>query len=157
VQKGGNGGVHSQENRERERRQSKRGGCSPRGEEHWRGRQRIAAGEGRSPVRGGSPERGSSCRELRAQREKSLWLGLGLEAVFKTRYGHTGQSTVPVRCTPDSAQYLSGEPLDSAQEKGYLARGCRCTGHCTVQCPVHTGLSGEPRQRENLNFLKFSI
>jgi hypothetical protein len=69
--------------------------------------------------------------------EMSLWLGLGLEAFFKTRYGRTGQSTVPVRCTPDSAQ-----------GKGFLARGCRCTGHCTVQCPVHTGLSGEPIQRE---------
>jgi hypothetical protein len=28
----------------------------------------------------------------------------GWRRFFKTRYGRTGQSTVPVRCTPDSAQ-----------------------------------------------------
>jgi hypothetical protein len=35
---------------------------------------------------------------------ESLWLGSGWRLFFKTRDGHTGQSTVPVRCTPDSAQ-----------------------------------------------------
>jgi hypothetical protein len=35
---------------------------------------------------------------------ESLGLGLGLEAFFKTHYGRTGQSTVPVRCTPDRAR-----------------------------------------------------
>lgn len=94
----------------------------------------------------------------RAQREKKASGSVaGWRRFFKTRYGRTGQSTVPVRCTPDSAQKLSGEPPDSAQEKGFLARGCRCTGHCTVQCPVHTGLSGEPRQREDWKILNFSI
>jgi heterodisulfide reductase subunit C len=70
----------------------------------------------------------------------------GWRSFFKTRYGRTGQSTVPVRCTPDSAQ-----------EKEVLRACGRCTGQCTVQCPVHTELSGEPRQREILQFLKFSI
>ena len=50
----------------------------------------------------GSPERVES---QRVEREKvSLWLGLGLEAFFKTHYGRTGQSTVPVWCTPDNTQ-----------------------------------------------------
>jgi hypothetical protein len=47
---------------ERERRQRRGGGCSPRGEEHWRGRRWIAAGEGRSPVRG----------EIARDRERAL-------------------------------------------------------------------------------------
>jgi hypothetical protein len=60
----------------------------------------------------------------REQREVTAGLGRERGKVFlKTGYGHTGQSTVPVRCTPDSAQ-----------EKVILMRGCRCTGHCTVQC-----------------------
>jgi hypothetical protein len=99
-------------------------------------------------------------REREAENREVESAGLGRErgkVFLKTGYGRTGQSTVPVRCTPDSAQKLSGQPPDSAQENGVSARGSRCTGHCTVQCPVHTGLSGEPRQRENLNFLKFSI
>jgi hypothetical protein len=37
-------------------------------------------------------------------RTGSLWLGRAGGLFFKTRYGRTGQSTVPVRCTPDSAQ-----------------------------------------------------
>jgi hypothetical protein len=48
--------------KQRERRQRRGGGCSPRGEEHWRGRRRIAAGEGRSPVRG----------EIARDRERAL-------------------------------------------------------------------------------------
>jgi hypothetical protein len=97
-------------------------------------------------------------RELESGEEtESLWLGSGWRRFFKTRYGRTGQSTVPVRCIPDSAQYLSGEPPDNAQENGICARGCRCTEHCTVQCPVHTGLSGYPRQKKILKFLNFSI
>jgi hypothetical protein len=41
-----------------------------------------------------------------AGREKKRASGSvsGWRPFFKTRYGHTGQSTVPVRCTPDSAQ-----------------------------------------------------
>jgi hypothetical protein len=38
------------------------------------------------------------------EKKQSLWLGSGWGGFFKTRDGHTGQSTVPVRCTPDSAQ-----------------------------------------------------
>jgi hypothetical protein len=49
-------------------------------------------------------EREQSQRTESTEGEVSLWLGLGLEAIFKTRYGRTGQSTVPVRCTPDNAQ-----------------------------------------------------
>jgi hypothetical protein len=80
------------------------------------------------------------------EKQCGLWLGRGLEAFFKMRYRHTGQSTVPIRCTPDSAQ-----------EREFLRARGRCTGQCTVQCLVHTGLSGDPRQREILKFLKFSI
>jgi hypothetical protein len=68
---------------------------------------------------------------------------------------------------PDSLQCLSGAhrtahsscPVNhrTAHRKMDLARGCRCTGHCTVQCPVHTGLSGEPRQRGVWKILNFSI
>ena len=47
---------------ERERRQRRGESCSPRGEEHWRGRRRIAAGERRSPVRG----------EIARDRERAL-------------------------------------------------------------------------------------
>jgi hypothetical protein len=122
------------------------------GRRRWRGRRRGGVVAGEEEIARGR-ERGAENREK--------WLpGLGRErgkVFLETEYGCTGQSTVPVRCTPDNAQYLSGEPPDNAQEHGILARGCRCTGHCTVQCPVHTGLSGEPRQREVLKFLNFSI
>jgi hypothetical protein len=61
----------------------RRQGRSPAGEK------RIAAGQ-----RGGWQRRRSE-----------PGLGSGREEFFlKTEYGHTGQSTVPVRCTPDSAQ-----------------------------------------------------
>jgi hypothetical protein len=64
---------------ETERRQRRGGGSSPRGEEHWRGRRRIAAGEERSPVRGEiARDRESAGRG----EEMSLWLGLGLEVFF---------------------------------------------------------------------------
>jgi hypothetical protein len=87
----------------------------------------------------------------------SLWLGCGLETFFLKR--DMG--------APDSLQCLSGAhrtahsscPVNhrTAHRKMDLARGCRCTGHCTVQCPVHTGLSGEPRQRGVWKILNFSI
>jgi hypothetical protein len=49
--------------------------------------------------------RGSKRREQRAQRKKRASGSVsGWRPFFKTRYGRTGQSTVPVRCTPDSAQ-----------------------------------------------------
>jgi hypothetical protein len=47
-----------------------------RGRAHAHDRRRVTAGEGRSPARR------SGRREQRAQREMSLWLGLGLEAFF---------------------------------------------------------------------------
>jgi hypothetical protein len=126
--------------------EGRRGGkcCSPERE----GEGHEVAGE--SPVGGGRRRREGDARET----ERSTGGGVngasgsvsGWRPFFKTRYGRTGQSTVPVRCTPDSAQ-----------EIGFLARGCRCTGHCTVQRPVHTGLSGEPRQRGVWKILNFSI
>ena len=41
---------------------------------------------------------------LGEEMRQSPWLGRAGAFFFKTRYGHTGQPTVPVRCTPDSAQ-----------------------------------------------------
>jgi hypothetical protein len=66
---------------------------------------------------------------------------------------------------PDSLQCLSGAhrtahsscPVNhrtTHRKKELCARGW-CTEQCTVQRPVHTGLFGEPRQREFLNFLYF--
>jgi hypothetical protein len=49
-----------------------------------------------------SPER---WRADRNREKKDSGLGLGQGEIFlKTSYGRTGQSTVSVRCTPDSAQ-----------------------------------------------------
>jgi hypothetical protein len=56
----------------------------------------------RSPERGGKPP---ESREKPENREEMP--GLGREQgkrFFKTSYGRTGQSTVSVRCTPDSTQ-----------------------------------------------------
>jgi hypothetical protein len=121
--------------------------CSPREKKRAQAhdcRSREVAGGGDRRRRGGD----ARDREQRVLGKRvSLWLGsAGWRPFFKTRHGRTGQSTVPVRCTPDSAQ-----------ENWILARGCRCTGHCTVQCPVHTGLSGEPRKRGVWKILNFSI
>jgi hypothetical protein len=64
-------------------------------------------------MRSRSPERERRAAE---DREKCSGLGLGQGRIFlKTSYGRTGQSTVPVRCTPDSAQ---------------------CSVRCTPDCPV---------------------
>jgi hypothetical protein len=105
----------------------------------------TAAGEG--SVAGGKESLEEQSAQP-AQRGNEAWPRARAGKDFlKTDYGRTGQSTVPVRCTPP----------DSAQENGICVRGYRCTGQCTVQCPVHTGLSGEPRQREILKFFKFSI
>jgi hypothetical protein len=111
--------VHTREARARGLTEDRRSTAG----EQIAGEEEVVAGEG------SNSQRIESIEEKRASGSVSGW-----RPFFKTRYGRTGQSTVPVRCTPDSAQ-----------EKGILARGCRCTGHCTVQCPVHTGLSGEPR------------
>jgi hypothetical protein len=94
-------------------------------------------------VEGGSPERGRNRRELRAQREKSLWLGLGLEAVFLKR--DMG--------APDSLQCLSGAhrtahsscPVNhrtTHRRKDFqrAAAGApdiaQCSVRCTPDCPV---------------------
>jgi hypothetical protein len=61
---------------EREENRGRGGGYSPRGEEHWRGRRRIAAGEGRSPERG----------EIARQRETTL-AGRRDEPVARSRAG----------------------------------------------------------------------
>jgi hypothetical protein len=53
------------------------------------------AGGGKSPL-----DRERGCWE----KERGLWPGSGWRLFFKTRDGHTGQTTVVVRCTPDSAQ-----------------------------------------------------
>jgi hypothetical protein len=131
---GWKGGVHcSMEQRGRENR-GRKGLLTERGQEmeHW------VAGARWLPVRGLAGEGEGIAREAeRSQRQRrSGWPRARAEEKFfkKTEYGRTGQSTVPVRCTPDSAQ-----------ENRFEARGCRCTGHCTVQCLVHTGLSGVPR------------
>jgi hypothetical protein len=59
----------------------------------------IVADGGESP--GGHQRQ----RQRSLQEEMSLGTGLGQGKEFlKTDYGHTGQSTVHVRCTPDSAQ-----------------------------------------------------
>jgi hypothetical protein len=116
---------------ERSRAAHQRGKEAEQEHHHWS----TAAGEGR--VAGGeeSPER---WRADRNREKKSSGLRLGQGDFFKkTSYGRTGQSIVLVWCTPDSAQ-----------EKKFLRTRGWCTGQCIVQCPVHTGLSVEPRQRE---------
>jgi hypothetical protein len=62
----------------------------------------IAGEEGRSPATGGrSPETESGDRVERRNARPRAREG---KDFLKTGYGCTGQSTVPVRCTPDSAQ-----------------------------------------------------
>jgi hypothetical protein len=60
-------------------------------------------GEGRSPVGAGNRQR-QRRRQSALAGKRCLWLGRAGGLFFKTRYGRTGQSTVHVRCTPDSAQ-----------------------------------------------------
>jgi hypothetical protein len=65
-------------------------------------RWRISAGEGGvAEAQGVSPEteRGSGQRGNRAWPRARVG-----KRFLKTDYGRTGQSTVPVRCTPDRAQ-----------------------------------------------------
>jgi hypothetical protein len=94
--------------------------------------------------------RGAEERQ-RTENERPL-AQLGLEAdFFKTRYGRTGQTTVPVRCTPDSC--LSGAhrtahsscPVShrTAQGKKDLKRAAagapdiaQCSVRCTPDCPM---------------------
>jgi hypothetical protein len=99
---------------------------------------------GRSPATGRSRQRQRGNGRWQGER-LSLWLGRAGGLFFKRDMG-----------APDSLQCLSGAHR-TAHRKKDLARGCRCTGHSTVQCPVHTGLSGEPRQRRVWKILNFSI
>jgi hypothetical protein len=70
------------------------------------GRQRTAAGEEDRRRGGESPHTQRERNQRTEKRRESLGLGLGLgqKAFLKTHHGRTGQSTVPVWCTPDSAQ-----------------------------------------------------
>jgi hypothetical protein len=93
--------------RAREMERQRRGDLLTEGEEV------LGEVAGRSPEMEVAGESGSSAgKEIAKNREaggwlgkeRGLWPGSGWRPFFKTRDGHTGQSTVPVRCTPDSAQ-----------------------------------------------------
>ena len=73
------------------------------GEIAGRSPEMVAAGGWRSPAEKERIARTESCGR-QGEETESLWLGSGWRPFFKTRDGHTGQSTVAVRCTPDSAQ-----------------------------------------------------
>jgi hypothetical protein len=62
-----------------------------------------AAGEKRSTAGAGKSPETEGLRALAGKKKASGPVRLGA-VFFKTRDGHTGQSTVAVRCTPDSAQ-----------------------------------------------------
>jgi hypothetical protein len=119
-------------------------------------RHRVAGG---SPPGRGDRRRGEADAENREHRGRN-------EPLARSRAG--GLFLKRDMGAPDSLQCLSGAhrtahsscPVNhrtAHRRNAVLARGCRCTGHCTVQCPVHTGLSGEPRQREDWKILNFSI
>jgi hypothetical protein len=64
-------------------------------------------------IAGARPETVDADGEVESPRTEKNWrlaekkkplARSGWGRIFKTRDGHTGQSTVPVRCTPDSAQ-----------------------------------------------------
>jgi hypothetical protein len=75
--------------------------CSP-SEGEDKPRHTIA---GESPVGGEVAGGGEGdARETERSRGSVSAPGSGEERFLKTEYGRTGQSTVPVRCTPDSAQ-----------------------------------------------------
>jgi hypothetical protein len=62
----------------------------------------VVAGEGGSPAR---ESKALEDREKPETERKCLASGASMENIFlKTSYGCTGQSTVHVQCTPDSAQ-----------------------------------------------------
>jgi hypothetical protein len=94
------------------------------------GGRRSTAGDG--GLRWGAEEITRREESQRAEREMwaSGWVS-GWRPFFKMHYGRTGQSTVPVRCTPDSAQ-----------EKEVLARAAgapdsaQCSVRCTPDCLV---------------------
>jgi hypothetical protein len=103
------GGEHCQGDREIERQgRNTKNRSAYRGEKEpdevaggWS--EKVAAGGGSSPARGEEirqRQRDAGGWEIK---QRSLALS-GWRPFFKTRDGRTGQSTVPVRCTPDSAQ-----------------------------------------------------
>jgi hypothetical protein len=70
---------------------------SPKGRRRQGTPVREIAGDGEE-----SPETERKRALAGSKTEPLAWSGW--RPFFKTRYGRTGQSTVPVRCTPDSAQ-----------------------------------------------------
>jgi hypothetical protein len=153
--------VHCLRDREKER-QGRKQICSPRGKRRGAQSHRSTAGDGGRrwlEIAGGG--RGNRhWTESTGGREIT-------EPLARMRAGGLFFKKRDMGA-PDSLQCLSGAhrtahsrcPVNhrtAHRKKGFLARGCRCTGHCTVQCPVHTGLSGEPRQRRVWKNLKFSI
>jgi hypothetical protein len=97
------GALSREMEREREKRCMGEAGLFTRGRRRQAlGRRRIAAGEGRSPAR----EETARDRERQwPERGNRAWPRARAGKDFlKTEYGRTGQYTVPVRCTPDSAQ-----------------------------------------------------
>jgi hypothetical protein len=138
--------------------------CSPEQRERRTKGDGLLTEEGRRGTRGRRSPIGDGGRRWReiagggegVARETERTAGGGVsEPLARSRAG--GLFLKRDMGAPDSLQCLSGEPPDSAQENRFIARGCRCTGHCTVQCPMHTGLSGEPRQRRVWKILNFSI
>jgi hypothetical protein len=141
---------------EREEDRGGKGLLTERSEEQAQTRE--IAGARWSPVRGGR-RRGSGNRQR--GREK-----LRKSALPRARAGKGFQK--PDMGAPNSLQCLSGAhrtahsscPVNHRtahrrMEFERAAAGAPDIAQCS--CPVHTGLSGEPRQRENLDFLNFSI
>jgi hypothetical protein len=132
-----------------------------------RGKQLTREGKEMSTGRGSSPEMGwrwwsptrktgYGDRELswgwRTREWKSMGSSSGEENFFKNELWahrtvngcflvHIEHWTFTVRCPTGQGRTVADPRAPS-----------RCTRHCTVQCPVHIGLSGEPRQRANLDF-----
>jgi hypothetical protein len=74
------------------------------GRREARGRRRVG---GRRRGEDAGDGEGTARAQRPGQRTDEMKPGLGRERgknFLKTEYGSTGQSTVPVRCTPDSAQ-----------------------------------------------------
>jgi hypothetical protein len=91
---------------EREKAEGERAAHRARaGEEDW-----VEVAEGQWPLVRGGRRRGGANRESAEtetgeQKRSRLASGASRGKDFlKTSYGRTRQSTVPVRCTPDSAQ-----------------------------------------------------
>jgi hypothetical protein len=87
---------------ERQRKQREKGGAhrARAGDGAQGRRSTVVAGERTSPAR----ERESPERQREATDRETAWPRAREGKEFlKTEYGRTGQSTVPIRCTPDSA------------------------------------------------------